>query len=373
MDPIRTILKMSNEERETYLKSLDKDTLLAFVIPYFDKRKMTNKLHSVSVSESQKKKRKFEQMEAEFRSDWDTVKNFWMEQDAAATTIRNYRTTHTQWAEVAATAFPDTPVDKLLVELVNNPDVIEEYISSAQRWASGTKADRLKYLLNLNDKYTNFKNHTSVDKVSLIRDMYEYYTLVAMEEKCKEPPSLDPVMSYSELEQRVVDLFGLHSLENLFIKTMLEIPVRSDLSTMVFYRDEEDAKQEGKNWIVVPVDETLPAKFCLNHFKTQKYAERYITSGELSMELTKLLQLGLQRATKEIVEDQKGVLIFPTPRAIGKFVQDIGERVGNKLTIHLLRHMLQRNAKENMSPEAFAQYNRRMLHSMGVAINVYMK
>lgn len=65
-------------------------------------------------------------------------------------------------------------------------------------------------------------------------------------------------------------------------------------------------------------------------------------------------------------------MVFPCPRGIGKFVQVIGERVGIKLTIHVVRHMLQQNAKENMSPESYAQYNRKMLHSIAVGENVYL-
>lgn len=170
-----------------------------------------------------------------------------------------------------------------------------------------------------------------MEKVSLIRDLFEYYTLIKLEEQSKEPPSLEPVVSYCELQRRIALSFGPNSMENLFIKSMLEMPVRSDLSKMLFFRDEELARQVGGNWIVIPTDESLPAKYCLNHFKTQRFAERYITGGELSMDLTKALRDALLCGIEQ--EIQKGISVFPSPKGLGKFVQAIGDRVNIKLNI----------------------------------------
>jgi len=238
------MLQMTIEEREEYLKLLDHDTLLYMLIPYFDYESEKRKTHSRKVIES--RKRKLETSHCRFSCDWEAVKSHWSK-CSAATTVRNYQTAHMQWTELAASKFPGVSANKLLIELVNNPEVIEEYCNLSETWGVGTKADRIKYLLNLNDQYPNFKEHTLVEKVSILRDMKEYFTLVQMEEAIQKPPSIEPVMSYYDLQKRVCLAFGANSLENLFVRTMLEIPVRGDLSTMMFYRDEETAIREGGN------------------------------------------------------------------------------------------------------------------------------
>jgi len=147
MDPIKTLLKLSSEEREQRLRSYDNDTLLYMMIPYFNDLQQKRKLHSRRVLESSKRvvhKRKLEEIECQFRCDWEVVKTFWS-QSSAATTVRNYQTSHMQWTELASRSFPGVSTGKLLVELMNNPEVIEEYVTNCQSWSNGTKADRLKY------------------------------------------------------------------------------------------------------------------------------------------------------------------------------------------------------------------------------------
>lgn len=154
MNPIKTMLRMSTEERENYLRSLQHESLLYLVIPFFENESQRRKQHSNSVMESAKKKRKIEEIEPEFQCDWETVKSSdWMK-GLTATTLRNHRSAHLHWTELSLANFPDIPVNKLLLELLNNPEVIEDHLKNSVTWGASTKADRVKYLLASMTKLT---------------------------------------------------------------------------------------------------------------------------------------------------------------------------------------------------------------------------
>jgi len=56
-----------------------------------------------------------------------------------------------------------------------------------------------------------------------------------------------------------------------------------------------------------------------------------------------------------------------------KLLKNIGTELNIQLSVNILRHMLQKNAKATLPPLEYAAYNRKMLHSARVAVDIYEK
>lgn len=365
--------KLPKEQRDLLISQMPLVELQSTLSTYDDNDALSHEGHRKRMKKYTSSKRlRVEESNILFKCDWATVEPYWKER-CKPNTVKTYRTAHQSFMEYATTTlrpiehFPHTA----FLNLLNTPQRVKEMIE-AMNCALSTKISKVKYLLTLIDRYPGIDNHVQAYAVGKLKDFYEYLLLLEMEQNTANDAETPTQITYDELLERSEKEFGPLSDEYIFIRTMLEIPCRGDdLATMGVYGDEVTAKAQGaENYIVLPSDHTKCASYNLHNFKTMSFTSRYITSDDLSMELTALFREKLGHITT----DEQPYNLFPkTSQLLTKLIKNIKDQLNVPLSINILRHTLQRQAKDTLSPEEYVSYNRKMLHSLQVGEEVYLK
>ncbi len=365
--------KLPKEQRDLLISQMPLSELQTNLTSYVDRDALSHEGHRKRMHKYTLNKRKRdEEAKIKFKCDWETVEPFWATR-CKPNTLKTYRTAHQSFMEYATSLLPlELCPHTAFLNLLDMPTRVKEMFAGL-KCSPSTKVSRMKYVLSLIDQFPGIDNHLQACSVDKLRDFYEHLLLLEIEAKAVKDAEVpdEEQLSYVELLEQCNSIFGHLSPEYVFIRTMLEIPCRGDLVTMEVFRDEDSAKARGaENFIILPEDETKSASYKLSNFKTMNFTNRYMTSDDLSMELTSLFREKLG----DVSNQEQPFTLFPkTTAMLTKLIKHIGTELNVQLSINILRHMLQKNAKATFPPEEYAAYNRKMLHSAKVATEIYEK
>lgn len=371
--------KLPKDQRDLIIANMSHEDLQLRLKEYVDKEEVEHDNHRKRMRDYAVRKRKRDeeskllQEEANqvFKCDWNTLSTFWTDR-CKPNTVKAYRTAHQDFTEYAMSLPPTkTCPHRAFLDLMNMPNRVFDFIESMDA-SRATKISRLKYILNLIDNYPGMDGQVSAYSRQKLGNIYDHQLLLDIQEKEEKDDIKDMEnIPFTKLLDDCKEHFGPLSLQFLFIRTMLDIPCRGDLTTMGIYATEAAAIDESaENYIVLPLATDERAFYKLTKFKTDIYAYRYTTTDTLSTELTTLLND--KRKASGIVD--KTFYLFPrTMYELNRLMKEMSEALQVKISITILRHMLQKHAKETMSTHDYCGYNMKMLHGIKVGEEVYLK